>query len=729
MKEMILGLLETESKAWELSGIAGHLNIAVDEAQKTLDTLLRDGQAILTKKGKYTIPRAMGLITARAQVLRSGTLVARSLDDRENLPIRLIGRLRCLSGDIILVRPDSHLTNGARHCELVMVTRHAHETFSAVLSVMSAPIRKEKTRQKPKKKKQPVRGENSLMLTAKPYDRSITCDIRLEGDLLGARNGDMVVLQTVAWPEQGRPLLARVLRVMGDAEHLAVQLKAIAEDHDFETSFPDEAAAQAAGFPDHVQEQDMEGRLDLRSLVLFTIDGEDAKDFDDAVSLEKLPDGAWQLGVHIADVSHYVAAGQPLDQEALRRGTSLYLPGLTLPMLPDALSSHLCSLMPDVDRLAMSLFMKIQSGNILSHQLAPSVIHSSARLTYTQVNRLLNGEENSVPQPLHKTLEDMLALSHDLRETRRKRGSIDFDLSETGFTLNANHEPIDVHARERGEAERLIEDFMLAANETVAQLAQSKGLPFVYRIHEKPDADKLYALELFLQGLNLPARIGQDPHPRVLQELVAKTAQNSNADIIRMVMIRSLKRACYSEKPEGHYALATKDYCHFTSPIRRYPDLQVHRMLKKLLAGKAGSSEQQTKRMAELAAQCSQREYAATSAEREGDDLLKAHYMSKHIGEQFDGIVSGVTGWGFYVTLPNTVEGLVSISSLDDYYIYDDKHSTLIGQRTGHVIRLGDSVQVQVSRADTVRREVDFQLITSRSKIWEDGSEDSRVIH
>jgi ribonuclease R len=379
-------------------------------------------------------------------------------------------------------------------------------------------------------------------------------------------------------------------------------------------------------------------------------------------------------------------------------------------MLPEKLSNGLCSLKPDVDRLAMSLTMTIQDGRVMDHRLTPSVIHSRARLTYEAVNRLFNGDENDVPPALHDTLRDMLTLSQDLRAARFKRGAIDLDIPETGFTLTPEGEPLDVHPRERGEAERLIEDFMLAANETVAELARHTDLAFVYRVHEKPDPDKLHALELFLASLNLRVHLGPEPHPGQLQDLLTKTEQSPAAGVIRQVMLRSLRRAVYSHRPDGHYALAARDYCHFTSPIRRYPDLMVHRALKSLLAGKPTSASEQEKRMAELSEQCSSQEYAATTAEREADDLLKARYMSRHIGEAFSGIVSGVTPWGFYVTLSNTVEGLVPIGTLEDYYEYDEVSSTLTGSHTGKVIRLGQRTRVRVSRVDTARREIDFTL-------------------
>lgn len=715
MKEEILALLQTEGIALEAYDIADRLNASAGDISGALESLISEGKAVATKKGRYAVPGALGLTAARITVLRNGMLMARPLDGGDSMKLRAHTRLQCLYNDIILVRPEERDGTGTRWCSLIHIVKRAHETFSAILneSIPSDPY--ERLRARGRARKRGMQAPREPVATAKPYDSRITCQVRLEGDLLGARNGDMVVLQTIAWPEYDKPLTARVLRVMGEAEVLPVQLKAIAEDHGFRTGFDDEIEAAAAWFPGFVQDGDIKNRRDLRTLTLFTIDGEDAKDFDDAVSLEQLPDGIWHLGVHIADVSHYVSLGQPIDQEALYRGTSLYMPGLTLPMLPHTLSDELCSLKPDVDRLAMSLLMKVRGGRIIDHELFPSVIHSRARLTYTAVNRLFSGEESLIPQELQATLVSMLEVSRDLRRNRVRRGSIDFDLSETAFTLGPDNEPLDVHARERGEAERLIEDFMLAANETVAELARNTGLPLIYRVHDKPDPLKLNALELFLSGLNVSVHLGPDPHPGVLQDLLSRTAGFPHADIIRSVMIRSLKRACYDDKPEGHYALAARDYCHFTSPIRRYPDLVVHRMLKLLISGADSASHPHSRRMAELAEHCSQREFAATLAEREADDLLKAFYMSHHIGEEYEGIVSGVTSWGFYVTLPNTVEGLVHIASLDDYYQYDERRSMLVGSRSNRVIRLGDSVRIKVARADKVRREVDFELVSTQA--------------
>ena len=513
MRQEILTLLAEEGALLAPEEIASRLQLPEEELYPDLDALAKEGGIVVTKKGRYGVPSALGLISARASVQRNGTLTARPLGGGDILKMKAHARFCCLPDDMILIRPEEYDSTGTRWCSLHSIIKRAHETFSAILQEGYKDNTYDRLLKKGKAKK---RGDELRRpaLFAKPYDNRITFPVKVDAtDVMGAQLGDMVVLKTISWPEYGKPLLAKVLRVMGGAELLPVQLKAIAEDHGFASAFPEEAESLAESYPKGVRPEDVQDRRDLRELVAFTIDGEDAKDFDDAVSLIAMEDDCWQLGVHIADVSHYVPVGHPLDVEALHRATSLYLPGLTLPMLPHALSDHLCSLKPKEDRLAMSLLMKVKDGRIIDHELFPSVIHSKARLTYTAVNLLFEEKENNIPEDLHDVLQKMLILAQALRQNRQRRGSIDFDLQETGFTLDKDNIPLDVHPRERGEAEKLIEDFMLAANETVAELARHAELPFLYRVHDKPDPMKLHALELFLSSLNVSAHIGPNLTP------------------------------------------------------------------------------------------------------------------------------------------------------------------------------------------------------------------------
>lgn len=717
MENKIEAFIKEHEKPMTAIDLIGAMSESAEEISAALMRMTRDGRLVYTKKGKYALPNTVGLIPARAFILRSGVPLAKPLDGGEDIRISRHGDLRAMHGDLIYVRREKHKRGYNDKCELVSVAERAHPTFTAVLRMAERKIEQEPliVRRGRHTKIRYREPEIVRVLSAEPFDMRILCNIDVEGDLMGAKIGDAVVLKVIDWPRHKVPMRAEIQQVLGAGWDVRVQLKALIETHGLETEFADDALRQAEALPDEVTDADIQGRFDARGIPLFTIDGADAKDFDDAVSIEKTEDGAWRLGVHIADVSHYVREGSPIDREAYKRGTSVYFPGMVIPMLPEALSNHLCSLMPDVDRLALSLFMTVRGGEIEDVRLERSVIHSSARLTYEEVNKLFEGEENKIPESLHEPLRDMLGLSHILREKRHARGSIDFDLAEPAFTLDENGMPLDVCARVRGEAEKLIEDFMLLANETIAKMTRERRIPSLYRIHESPDPERLHSLELFLANMNRPFRLGLDPQPIVVQRLLEETEDTPEADIIKHMTLRALKRACYSESPEGHYGLATKDYCHFTSPIRRYPDLMVHRQLTHMLTGHMDDARAKGKLMPEAAAQCSSCEFGATAAERDADDLIKAHYMKKHVGEEFDGMVSGVSGWGFYVTLPNTVEGLVHVRSLDDYYEFDEDRQVLRAENSRRQVRLGDKVRVKLEAVNVMACEIDFSVIWEKN--------------
>jgi len=699
MKNIIADALSASEKAYDIFDLSDRLNIPVDMLQTALNQLCAEGRAAITKKGKYAAPELLGMIPARVVNLRSGAPVAHPLNGDTPMKIHVRTRLSTMPDDIVLVRETV-----PGDCEVISILKRGMTELAAFIRVEQRELRRPRGRHDRRHSSAP---ERRRIVTGIPCDRRIPYSIEIMNDD-ELTNDTIALLAIDRYPESDMPILAHVVRILGRKSDMQARLKVIAETHEFATEFSDAVEKQCRSL---TASDDTGDREDLRNLLTFTIDGPFSKDFDDAVSLERCENGDWQLGVHIADVSHYVRPGSPIDREAYERGTSLYLPGLTIPMLPEILSNDLCSLMPGVDRLALSCFMTVRGGKIIDHRLCRSVIHSHARLTYDAVNRFLDGDENAVDAFLHGVLRDMLDLSRSLRKRRFAAGCIELDLPETEFVLDEENVPTDILSAERGEAERIIEDFMLAANETVAQLARTTSTPLVYRVHEDPDPDKLHELGKFLNNLNVPVHIGAHPHPGILQKIIEDTRGHEGRDTIRRMLLRSLQRAQYSEKPLGHYALALEDYCHFTSPIRRYPDLIVHRMLKQLMDGKSNISGA---RMGDFAKQSSLREQEATLAEREADDLLKARYMRDRIGRKYSGVISSVTSWGMYVTLPNTVEGLVHIASLDDYYDYDRERSQLVGITTRNVFGLGDRVRIQVDSVDLDRAEINFVLVPYR---------------
>lgn len=664
--------------------------------QLALKELLASAEIAATRKGKYALPEKLGLIAGRAGFQHNGTPILRPADGSEPLRIEE-GPLRSMPEDTILAR-----RSGANSCTLEAICSRGKESLPAF-------VRMERGKKLHRKYEMP-----RLRATAVPCDPRIPYAIVLEGDLSFVRNNEIALIAIDEYPEGKRPIRGHALRVLGNANSMLARMRAIAEEHNFPTEFPEAAEAQAQKIRSQHLPACGEQRLDLRDRVLFTIDGADSKDFDDAVSIEPLDNGGYRLGVHIADVSHYVTPGSPIDREARARGTSLYLPGCTVPMLPEVLSNDLCSLMPNADRLALSLLMDLSpEGAVLDHRLTPSRIRSRARLTYDGVNRFFEGAQSIQDPQVRDALTHMRALAQRLQARRKARGSIDFEMPEPKFVLNERCEPVEILCAPRGEAERLIEDFMLLANETVARLARDTDTPFVYRVHEAPDPEKILDLEKLLALTGPAIRLGDHPHPKQLQQALETRADSDAIEIIRRTMLRSLRRAQYAPEPLGHYALALKDYCHFTSPIRRYPDLVVHRMLKGLMLGNAGTSRCREE-MGAIAWESSLREQESVKAERSADDMMKAAYMSHQTGRKFPGSISGVNAWGLYVTLENTVEGLVHISDLDDdYYTYDAGRQLLQGNATGRIFRLGMQVRVRVLSVSVERGEINFELADS----------------
>ena len=547
----------------------------------------------------------------------------------------------------------------------------------------------------------------------------------------GALDGQKVVAEITQYAEKGKKPEGKIKEVLGFLEIPGTDILCIAKEYQLPLGFTEKQLNQAERIAKPVSEADMFGRMDLRDTVMVTIDGEDAKDLDDAVSMEKVGD-LYRLGVHIADVANYVQESSALDKEALKRGTSVYLVDRVIPMLPKALSNGICSLNAGEDRLALSCMMDVDDkGNVVNHTIAETVIHVNERMTYTSVKKILEDQDEAEREKYKELVpmfEMMAHVAGVLRDKRARRGSIDFDFPETKVKLNALGQAVDILPYERNTATKLIEDFMLLANETVAEHFFWQELPFVYRTHEKPDPEKMAKLGIFIRNFGYYFKAGNgEVHPKELQKLLDKISGAKEEALLSRLTLRSMQRAAYTTECSGHFGLAAKYYCHFTSPIRRYPDLQIHRIIKDSLRGRLNERKlaHYTKILPEVAMQSSKMERRADEAERETVKLKKAEYMKEHLGEIYEGVISGVTNYGIYVELDNTVEGMVHVNSMrNDYYYFDEIHYELVGQDSGVKYKLGERVLVQVKRVDMVSKTIDFRLI-DREDI-EDGESSER---
>ena len=553
-----------------------------------------------------------------------------------------------------------------------------------------------------------------------PVDRKHNEDIYIPKKAFsGAKNGDIVVAAITGYPDRKNSAEGKITGILARAGEPGGDIKAIIRQRGLFFTFPSKAAAQAKAISKAgVGEQDMAGRRDLRGENIITIDGADSKDFDDAVSVKRLDNGNFLLGVHIADVSHYIGEDSPLDKEALKRGNSVYIINQVVPMLPKELSNGICSLNEGEDRLTLSVDMEITpEGDITEHNIYESVIRSKHRMVYTDVSDIIENDDRELAakySDIYDMLMDMKELAQILRSKREAAGSLDFDLDEAYITLDEKGVPVSVNLCERRTANRMIEEFMLAANKTVAEQFFWLELPFVYRVHEKPDAEKMQEFRTFLMGLSIRLKgEGGNIHPKALNEVLEQVAGTSYENVVNTVMLRSMKKAFYSTECEGHFGLSMKYYCHFTSPIRRYPDLIIHRIIKEYLHG--GIDDERiavlSKKTQEAAETSSVTERAAIELERDVEKMKKAQYMSYHIGESFEGVISGITSYGMYVELENTIEGLVRLDRMyDDYYDAYPEQYRIVGQRTNKVYSLGQRVSIIVSDADYYEGTIDFRL-------------------
>jgi ribonuclease R len=553
----------------------------------------------------------------------------------------------------------------------------------------------------------------------KPYveldDKKIKIQIIIDPKkTLGAMNGHKVLVK-ITNKLKDNTYKGEILKILGHKNDPGVDILSITAKYDINDTFEDDVMKQADELPLTVLEKELKDRKDLRNIEIFTIDGDDTKDIDDAISIKKLQNGNYELGVHIADVSHYVTEDSPLDKEAYTRGTSVYLADRVIPMLPHKLSNGICSLNPNEDRLAQSCVMEInEKGEVVKYDIFQSIIKSRKQMTYKNVNKIL--EENIIPEgyePFADSLRTMADLAKILRKYKENRGYIDFEINESKIIVDEKGKAIDVKLRERGTGEKLIEDFMIAANETVAQHIFYMELPFVYRVHGEPSEEKIENFRKFVSILGHKI-IGnrQDMTPKGMQNMLEQLKNTEEYSILASMLLRSMQKAVYDKENIGHYGLASKCYTHFTSPIRRYPDLIVHRLLRKYLYENKIDEETINTyeyKLKDITEHSSERERAAVDCEREVDDMKKAEYMQDHIGEEFDGIISSVTPFGMFVELPNLIEGLVRLDDMtDDFYIYNEDTFSLVGKNNKRGYRLGDKIKIAVKAANKEAKTIDF---------------------
>ena len=673
--------------------IAILLNVPKDkrcELQEVLDALVAEGTIGVSKKGKYMKPDNVALIGVFESTSKGFGFV--SVEGQEkDIFIKASDTKNAFYHDkvkVVVTLPQK----GDRKAEGKIIEIVDHEVKTLVGTYQ----------------------KNKNFGFVVPDNQKISCDIFVSKEHeQGAVTGSKVVVKITDYGTHTKNPEGRITEVIGHIDDPGTDIMSIVKAYDLPEEFPDGVKKQLKSIPDEVDEKDKAGRTDLRDVVMVTIDGEDSKDLDDAVSLTKDGD-MYHLGVHIADVSHYVTENSALDKEALKRGTSVYLVDRVIPMIPHQLSNGICSLNEGCDRLALSCLMDIDSkGAVVGHRICESVINVNRRMTYTSVKKIL--EDNDVNEtekyrelvPMFKLMEEAAAL---LRKKRFARGSVDFDFPESKIILDENGHPTDIKPYDRNVATKIIEDFMLAANETVAEDYFWQDMPFLYRTHENPDPEKMRKLATFINNFGYTLRLTDDLRPKEIQKLLSEIEGSDAENLISRLTLRSMKKAKYTTECVGHFGLAAKYYCHFTSPIRRYPDLQIHRIIKENLHG--GLSPKRADHydaiLPDVAVQTSAMERRAADAERDTDKLKMAEYMEQFVGETFDGVVSGVTAWGVYVELPNTIEGMVSINNMKGFYTFDEEHYEMVGELGNRSYKLGQKVKVVVIGTDKILRTIDF---------------------
>lgn len=660
------------------------------ELQSILDRLVSEGKLTTDGKGRYKKPEEndfAGVFSCTSKgfgfvMLESGEEVFVSEENRKD----------ALEKDRVLVRITSEAIGGKRmEGFVVKVLEHANN------KVVGTYFKS---------------GRYGFVI---PDNQRFDRDVYIAaGKANGAVDGSKVIAELSDFGSADKNPEGEIVEILGHKNDPGVDILSIVRAMGIPDTFPEEVEEILPSVPDHINAEDFPNRIDIRNLLTVTIDGDDTKDIDDAVSVS-YEDGIYTLGVHIADVSHYVKEYSPLDKEALKRGTSVYLLDRVIPMLPHTLSNGICSLNEGEDRLALSCIMKIDGkGNVTDHRIAETLIRSDKKMTYTKVNKVI-AEQNAQVCEEYAEFVDMLMhaknLSAILKAKRNKRGAVNFDVAESKILLDEKGKPVEIKLHERNEATELIESFMLAANETVAEDFYWQQIPFLYRNHESPDPDKIRQLSILISNFGYTVKGSEEIHPKEIQKLLHKIEGTPEEMMISRLTLRSMKQAKYSDECAGHFGLAAKYYTHFTSPIRRYPDLQIHRIIKESLNGslsdkRAGHYETILPEVGNITSRTERR---AEEAERECDKMKKAQYMEARIGEEFEGVVSGITSWGIYVELFNTIEGMIRLSDLtDDFYVFDKERFMAVGERSGKKYELGHRIKVRVANADSVLRTIDF---------------------
>lgn len=676
-------------KAEELIAVLAVPGSDVGEFMRLLDELVMEGRVLPVKRGRFKAADK-NMLTGKLRCNRNGFFGFVEVSDGGGDVFVSEDKLSdAIDGDFVAVMVDEVKTGSSmREGHIIRVLERGNKRITGVIT-----------------------KKNKTMFFIKPDNEGIFVSVSAPVTEI-ADKGQRVLIEIKEYSKNG-DILGEVTKSLGDADDFRSAVEAVIASYDIKREFDEETIREAKAAPESVETTD--GRRDLRDMLIFTIDGDDARDFDDAVSLDRLENGNFKLGVHIADVTHYVKPGTALDNEAFLRGTSVYLADRVIPMLPKELSNGICSLNPGVDRNTLSIFMEIdKEGNVLSHELFKAVITSKARLTYNNASELLEGgneELNKIYRKLLPTLKRMKRVAGYLNKKRMKRGSINFDFPEAKITVDGDGYPESIEKEERTVSHKIIEEFMLVANETVAEYAFWAELPFVYRVHEPPSADKIDSFSKFIFnfGLVIKGRTDKEEgiHPKALQKILEKAEGTPEEAMISKYMLRSLMKAEYKPENLGHFGLAAKYYCHFTSPIRRYPDLVVHRILKDFLDGKP--MDLYYAGVGEISKQSSKTERAAEFLERDVDDRMKAQFMSGFLGEPFEGRISGVTKFGFFVELENGVEGLIRLENLhDDFYVYDEAKRIIVGERKKKTYKIGDVMCVMTAGCDVMSGKIDF---------------------